>query len=626
MHIGVAHGRAAKWSVGLLAGVLGVVAGCQTAGPRTRVAPTRVDALMRLYPDLGTGRFAIVADFEDPRHMSLFSSAPAGGAPGAASGATCTLTTAVTADGGTTHCLRFEPREPEDSLVIARARGGEWALPRDWRSYDLLMLRLKSEVPDARVVLTMRAGRGDDAQYATTVVPLHAGWNTTRIDLAEVAEHIPLDDIRSITLQSTGTAVPAGFWLDDLLLVSQRLDLFGDPANQGGELYLQQLGRRWRLGSGGRFELTFGNGQVVAWHHLADDPHRLRNLLEATSLGPTPVILEPPDETGQSRVVARVPVDRPLHGRQEIVELSAVRAVVACTWYAVDADAVGPSDADLTELVQWVYTIYPTGQVYIDMHGAPLLGARGTEALAVSMAAVPELRLQPFSLGALDAPGADAGADAALDMPAPSLPFVYASLPERGGAWLLVAVHDPVRWSRTTAQVNAEVGVATLVAVGSADPAEPWSARCQLVLGNADAPGLAGLRRLVRAYLDPPVLHLHVGRIATVAEAGEELSSTGYSPARGCYVLMPQGGRLQFAVPAAAPGSGAYGPVFRVLPDGDGQGWVYVDQETWPAALTDGDGALVFQVPARPDGETLVEVLFEQPEAGANAADGVIGP
>ena len=65
----------AEYTIRPLAAVLLVfttvgIDGCRN-GPRKRPGPTQSDRLMQAYPELHGGRFAVVADFEDPSHMEL---------------------------------------------------------------------------------------------------------------------------------------------------------------------------------------------------------------------------------------------------------------------------------------------------------------------------------------------------------------------------------------------------------------------------------------------------------------------------------------------------------------------------------------------------------------------------
>ena len=46
--------------------------GCKLFRNRSDSAPTQTDRLMHTYPELASGRFAVIADFESPAHMELF--------------------------------------------------------------------------------------------------------------------------------------------------------------------------------------------------------------------------------------------------------------------------------------------------------------------------------------------------------------------------------------------------------------------------------------------------------------------------------------------------------------------------------------------------------------------------
>src|SRR5262245_38803462 len=59
-------------SLALAALMPGFAAGCATADRHAVDSPTQADRLIRVYPELNSGRFAVIADFEDARHIDLF--------------------------------------------------------------------------------------------------------------------------------------------------------------------------------------------------------------------------------------------------------------------------------------------------------------------------------------------------------------------------------------------------------------------------------------------------------------------------------------------------------------------------------------------------------------------------
>ena len=123
--------------------------------------------------------------------------------------------------------------------------------------------------------MELAGGVGDEIVAVHSSIPLQPGWNLVRLDLAEVGESIPLDNVRRMRLSVSGLENPVDLHLDDILLTAYRQDVFGDSGDREGNLYVQRVGRHWRIGAGGQFELAFANGQIVAWYNLAADPNEV---------------------------------------------------------------------------------------------------------------------------------------------------------------------------------------------------------------------------------------------------------------------------------------------------------------------------------------------------------------
>ncbi|MEK7731570.1 MAG: hypothetical protein AAB363_06905, partial [Planctomycetota bacterium] len=262
--------------------LLGACGGAKNLPPS---GPTRADILMQVYPELQTGRFVVIADFEDPKHMDLFQLISV------SEQAKCVWDRkggrVETGAGG----LRLTAGSSDDTIVIANRPDAQWYLKRDWRPYDLLLMSVNAPQRGLALDVVMASGPPEQRVSAQSSIALQRGWNGIRIDLAEVAEQIPLDDVREIRLAVAGVSKPAQVRLDDILLTGNRVDLVGDSRSSNGALYVQQVGRRWNIGAGGRFELTFANGQITNGYNLAADPNRLRNLVQGTTLGPSPVVV-----------------------------------------------------------------------------------------------------------------------------------------------------------------------------------------------------------------------------------------------------------------------------------------------------------------------------------------------
>lgn len=574
-------------ALSVLTGTLG---GCQLPQATPEAAPTQADRLMQAYPELRGGRFAVIADFEDPRQLSLFRCF----APNVAAQYTLDRQRGRHATG--TRCLQFTAGGPEDAILIANQEANEWFLPRDWRAYDLLLLSLRTEQPEVEVELTVAAGAGAQRIEAQTPIPLDPGWNLVRLDLAELGEHVPLDNVRELRLSIRTPNFPAQVWLDDWVLTGRRADLLGDPRNLEGQLYLQQVGKRWHVGAGGRFELTFGNGQLVRWLDLGSDPSRLHNLVQGTTLGPN-VVMRP---ASGDHVEAPSPAPPATAGRgagsQEILELSPVRVVIACTHrpnFAPDPEHDPPST------VRHRYTIYPTGQVYVDVETTmpephPPAGVPG---LTVTLAGGKDYTLFGSSSGQpVERP------------PGSELPYAWARGAQPDDPLLLFALDETEAACTVHPRPLEGGGGVELTALG---PAGTTHWRCQLWLAQADAASDPELRIRARTYLQPPALRFQVGKPATSSEAGGALDPTGFDAGTGCYVLKPTRGCLRFTL--GGDRVPVFSPAFRVLEQGQRTAWVYVNDRVWTTVARDRAGNLIFQFPGTVAEETRVEVLFDTP-------------
>jgi hypothetical protein len=342
------------------------------------VSPTQADRLIQAYPEIQNGRLLILADFEEDKQMGIFqlesatnpgrlARDPKKGRAETGAGA---LAVALTA--------------PNESVVISSPQQGEWFLKRDWRPYDLFMMAVNSPAAGLNLEIKIVGGVSGSAVEARTETFLAAGWNLLRFDLAEVGEQVPLDDIQEIRLAVMNPPVPPStLYFDDFLLAGNRRDLMGDSANQSGSLYVQNAGRHWNIGAGGRFEISFRNGQIIRWFNLSADPYRLRNLVRGASLGPMPVLIEESKTLRPSSSLGDA-----VAARQRILEMNEVRVVVECLLQADSkANAAGRAAFD-----HWMYTIYATGQIFVSATTSALREEGPQEAgMAVSMAWSPRL-------------------------------------------------------------------------------------------------------------------------------------------------------------------------------------------------------------------------------------------
>lgn len=553
--------------------------GCQSSGPTRPTATTQVERLARAYPELGSGRFAVVADFEDPRHMELFQLISV--SPHARRTLDPRLGRVETGQG----CLVFNTGSPNDTLVITNEFATQWYLKRDWRPFDLLLMGVYSPQEGLALQVTIGGGGARERVATHASIPLSQAWNLVRLDLAEIADRIPMDDVREIRLAVSGATAPVALRFDDILLTSHREDLLGDSHNREAGLYVQRVGRRWRIGAASRdadFEITFANGQIVEWYNMAADPYRLRNLVRGTVLGPAIVAVGAP-EPGTAVAI---------HSR--IIEMTAVRVVLTCEWrYASEQDG-------RDTVRRWIYTIYPNGQLYVavDAPGKTKTWSAPQLGLVVSLAATPTDKLQAEIV------------TASSDIqPALPLPFLVARH-QPADAMLLYVVDDhdgPARITETPspdgsqADARAQRSFAALIDTRDGAPA-PWS--CHLLLAKSTK--VSDEEALSRAldYARPARPRMELGALAGPADRA------GFDAASGCHVLVPEQGRVRFVLDGSK--RSLFSPAFQVITKEPSDAWVYVDHLILENVVRDAYGNVVFQIPGIIKKRILVEVLFRK--------------
>ncbi|UCE59558.1 MAG: hypothetical protein JSU63_19210 [Phycisphaerales bacterium] len=570
-----------------VSGTVSVIAGCRTLVERRGSESVQFDRLMAAYPELQGGRFAVIADFEDPKHMEIFSLISVSGK------AKCVLGGRRGRRQTGPSCARFTAGSEHDTVVINNDTATNWYLKRDWRDFDLLLMSIKAPQPDLTVELSIAAGPVDRRLAIVTPLRLQRGWNVVRLDLADVGERIPLDDVQDLRLSVQNVRNPVRLILDDIILTGSREDLFGDSQNRTGELYIQRVGRRWNIGAGGRFELTFANGQIVRWHNLAADPYRMRNIVQGTTLGPSPVVL---DSTGEMSPDLGGLGDQVI-AKSQILEMNPVRAVVKCEWRFVNEP---DAPADDRPFRRWVYTIYPTGQIYAAAEctantaawtasqlGLAVAVATGVEG-EVSTRVSPDPASHSATAGATYALARNAHADALL---------MYVPWIEKADLELIEELEPDRRRASFIAVVP---------------PVDEDVASWRSHLFVADSRNVTDEEAHDRAvdYATPASVDLELGSLGT--GKGAAMSDNEIDPSTGCYTIVPDHGRVRFTIDGQD--KPRFSPVFRIVSTPRQEAWVYVNHLVFDEVARDREGALIFQLPGIVRGQTLIEVLFRRPE------------
>ncbi len=572
---------------GVLVAVLGA---CRGAG-RGRAPATQVDRLMQVYPELQSGRFLVIADFEDAAQMDLFQLVSV------SDSASCVLDAKKGRRETGGGCAHFTTGSPDDTIVITNASDAQWYLKRDWRAYDLLLMSVHSPVRGLSLNVTVGGGPADLRTWAYTDVPLERGWNVIRLDLAEVGEKTPLDDVREMRLAVSGASKKVRLRFDDILLAYNREDVLGNSRNTTGDLYLQRAGRRWNIGAGGRFELTMAGGQIVRWFNLAADPHRLRNLVEGTVLGPSPVVV---DTTGspQSDFSA---LGKSVVVRQRIEEMSPVRVVVWCEWRFTDDPAVPPDDRPFQ---RWVYTIYPTGQMFVEVEATAAAGPDWSPQLGL---AVTFASAQPGEIETRVVSG-----DRAVEheeSSAGSSQLLYATARSQVADSFLMYVpfagHTPTRIVEQVDPTNRRTSFVVINSTGE-PVVQRWVSQITFSLSGRVPDDEAASR--AADYIEPAPIELEIGSPVVGKSGGAR--TDGFDAATGCYVLAPEGNRVRFVLDCRK--RPCFSPAFCIARSDWQEAWVYVDHLIFDAVARDARGQLIFQLPETITDRTTVEVLFRQ--------------
>ncbi len=569
--------------IGWLALSLSWLSGCQTAPPVGVNDPTQTDRLIRTYSELSSGRFAVIADFENDSHMELVQLSSV------SPQARCILDARRGRSETGRRCLAFTAGSTHDSAVLNSDRAENWFLKRDWRDYDLLMMSVFSPVPQAKLQLTLSAGPLRDRVSAGTPLQLHQGWNELAVDLAEVGERLALDDVREIRLSLDKVIKPVELLIDDIILAAHRESIFGNAENKEGLLYAQRVGRRWRVGAGGKFELEFANGQIVGWYQTSGDPYRLHNLCDHTTLGPMPIraALSTSVEQDFKKLGEQVVV------RSQLPEMNETRIVMETTWHFVDDPAQAYTNRPVH---RWTYTIYATGQVFVDVQAtqrSPDWNA-GDMGLAISVATRDGdiVRTQSQTEGDTD-----------------SQPYALVRLRATDAALLFMAKTDQENArGQMVEQLSANRDRTTVVYVANtgSEKVARWSA--QLFLTSSSTLSDAQAQQRALAYNRVAVAELELGHALDASDL--KTSSAWLNPTTGSMTLIPAQGRIRLKMPGSP--RPLFSPAFLIKGPPNASAWVYVNNLLLKQVSHDGVGQLLFQLPQTVQKPTVVEVLYQQ--------------
>ena len=494
------------------------------------------------------------------------------------------------------YSLEFTLGAGRDELVIDETNAAQAALQRNWQDYDVLRLQVYSDRDVKHLRLIIRGGNKGTLSYVKEPIHLHEGWNRLRIDLYEVGQFLPLDEISTLRLSCPGVLNDLTLYLDDVVLESNREGLFGDWNGDDGRMFVLRQGRRLRVGAAKRYELVFAHGQVVQWFDLEYDPSRIRDLLMDGPLGPSPIILPANYDDDQdaeqspdwadlgSRVVAR----------QAVVEASDIRVVMDCYWTFID----GPGQPLGNEpFHRWRYVLYPSGKVFVNIACSVRKGAWRAGHVGMAVCCRPRTGLQVL-----------AHRSGLLDDPPDLVHVTY------GAAWnrsprqpdLLFVVSD----SRSAPLIRrkdfadgSKLGLVTSSS-GSADAdVLEWA-----VMLNLWPSTIAEEQFAQRAldYCYPANDFVEIGRL--ISGNPGDLDEDGYNESEGVYEVAPEG--LAVRLRLSGEKYRRFRPAVRIADSAGLSAWVYANGEIVRDVGRDTNDQIIFEIPNEWDDQMIVEAYL----------------
>jgi hypothetical protein len=568
----------------LLLVALAAVVGC--GQPKSRVttdtnSPEFLDRMVAAYPDdLGTKKFQIIADFEDPRQAGLFHREPDKD-PGAA-----TLSTARAQPDTGVGSLRILLTGPTQHVVATDSPDAKWALPQDWAPYQMLLMSVFSPRDQGGFRFSIRSGTTTPLVYENPRIFLRAGWNKLRIDLADLAERIYLGDVREMQFWCDPLDSPIELYLDDLVLADNTREILANANSTPGGFSVRSRGRRIVVSVADRFEIVFSRGLIRQWFDLAADPQRMHNLAGTASLGPTPILLEPGQE-------APGPADSPaqwarlgplVESYQTALEVTPMRVVIHGEWRFGSPEA---PFSDASPHHQWVYSVYRGGEVYVECNGS----VKGLEVREVGIV------FGCDSSAGFERVIGDAGKPGSAD----SAPYVLFGQHQRSGSADLLVVPSPPLDPRPFDN-DAAQRLGVLYRVPVEGDRFVFTGLIRVWPNDIDGPAQAS--PMAAAYVHALPITVDTGNLVKTDPG--DYDANGYNEARGCYVIQLDGRVAKIRLNGAE--RLRFSPVFKLVDVSEYDVWVYVDGRQIRSTRRDQTGNLFFEIPGVIAREVLIEI------------------
>jgi hypothetical protein len=603
--------------------------------PKVAELPPVPDRLRSFYQELQAGRFEIIADLEQPNQTQIFRVQGAG---------TSQLTVRRSRLATGAGALEVRLDDPAAALLVDDQQAKQWALPRDWSRYQLLMASIYTPAP-AVSRWQVRSGAEEPAVWDAPPQPLAKGWNLVRIDLADVARQANIADVRQIHVTVRTATWPFTFYLDDLILADNTATVYGDPDGDEGTLYVLKKGRRFHVGAAKRFELVFARGMLAGWHDLSDRADRTIDLAGTGPAGPALTAL---DETGAP--LGNVGIDswarlgRSVQTHLQVIETNPLCVTVKGTIHLGEdaADNVEtsspptaspphvsapsasqpsdlPSAADSLEQT-YLYTIRRDGRVFIDIQAQ--LASRQFAPAGVGLAVTslhsvfeakqvdPLDRLTLARRAGAPAPADAEPAQAMAPADATSSPIPRALLLARrrgNGTNLLLVPSNVGLCQRLILAVRPAGDVAAHVYVLSRPPSDRIHLAAMLALWPPDLKDLPTAAAIARDYQEPGPPTVEVGRLRTDADG--DLDGDGFAEGLGRWILQPDTQILRLRWPA---GHLRFWPMLEVTGILGKACWPYLDGRIIKPVERRPNGNALFVVPEILSRPALLEVTVEK--------------
>ncbi len=578
------------WGIVALGAACGPGSG-GAGGPYSPAFPPTIDRMMKAYPDLASRKFQILADFEDPAQASLFRREMDGQSEA------MTVSTERAQQSTGVGSLKMPLLGSTQRVCAADLPDRQWSLYRDWSKYHLLLFSVFSPRDLGGFTFGVTSGTDKRLTYRHPRIFLHPGWNLIRIDMADLGDHINLADVREMQFWCDPLDTPTDLYLDDLLLVDNRRQIFGPTDPGPGDLYVGTKGRRLVVGAGERFELVLSRGRVVQWFDLGRDPTRLHNLIGPGALGPTPVVVFGDadasvriDDPGQWSALGPA-----IDSHQTLVEVCPLRAVLQGEW------RFGQPDAPATEngpVHRWTYSVYRDGRVYMACSGTARTPGFQPAGLGIVFGCDRE---QGFTRRVIE------GWSGEESPPIGRETYALFSRAERGQADLLVVPARPLVVRAPQAPRDPRLSV--LWRLPSNGDQFTFSCLMRVWPPDLDSPEQAG--PVASDYCHPLPITLDAGQLVRTDEGDD--NKDGFSEGHGYYVVQLDGNVAKVRLKGKE--HLRFSPLFKLADTSSRDVWVYIDGRELKELHRDQSGDVLFAIPGVVSDEVLVEVTSTLREA-----------